>query len=105
MQTSATQSWFAARLQMEWPPERQRQADDAGILLFRAWPAAVTYWRNEWGSGNAFIGYPDDPAEVCVELPAGSEHDAVAKIVKAFRVDIEAFVVKPSWIARPHPSS
>ena len=85
---------------MEWSRERQRQADEAGIVLFRAWPAAATYWRKEWGAGNAFIGYPDDPAEVCVELAAGSEPEAAAKVMRAFRVGFETFVVWPSFLGR-----
>ncbi len=86
---------------MEWTPESQSRADAAGIRLFRAWPAAATYWKRAWGTGNAFIGYADDPAEVCLELLAKSEHHAAAKVMTELGVDLDCFVVKPEPCAAP----
>jgi hypothetical protein len=89
--------WYATRVRMEWGPEMQRRADEAGIRLFRWWPARATDWKEEWGEGNILIGFRDDPAEAVLELEAENEHRAVAKVLLTFDLDFEDFVVRPGY--------
>jgi hypothetical protein len=90
---------YAARLRLEWSDELQKLATDAGILVFAVRPSPRPDWRPEWGEGNVFTGFRDDPAEVVLELVADSEHDAAAKIMNALGVGLDNFVVEPRWFA------
>lgn len=94
--TPPSETRFATRLESEWSPDHQRRIDAAGIRLFRAWPAARTDWQTEWGEGNVFVGSPDDPAEVVLELPAKSAHHAAARVMAALDVGLDRFVVLPT---------
>jgi hypothetical protein len=92
-----SQQGFATRLAIEWSAERQRRADGAGIQVSRIDPAPRTYWKEEWGDGDIFRGFPDDPAEVKLELTAESEHHAAATIMRELEVGPEDFIVWPTW--------
>jgi hypothetical protein len=89
--------WYATRVQMEWGPAMQRLADEAGIRLFRAWPANAVNWKDEWGPGNILIGFRDEPAQAVLELEAENEHQAAAKVMLTFGLDREDFVVQPQY--------
>jgi hypothetical protein len=97
MAESTDTAWYATRLAVDWSPALQERADAAGIRVFRTWPAAKTYWREEWGKGNIFVGYPDDPAEVVLELPASSARAAEIKVIQELAVDRAQFIVSPEW--------
>jgi hypothetical protein len=83
--------WYAARLRLEWSAELQARADAAGIRVHSVTPAACEDWR--WGAGDHFVGWPDDPAEVVLELAAMNPLAARSRIIDAldpegaFRLD------------------
>jgi hypothetical protein len=90
---------FATRLRLEWSLELHVKATAAGIEVFRAWPPAWATWPLEWGRGNAFIGNPDDPAQVVLELSARSPVEAESTVMRALGVSADEFIVRPTECA------
>lgn len=95
MSGRTSDSWFATRLRFEWSEHLDAVAKAAGIRVFRTYPAASTYWRPEWGTGDAIAGHANDPAEVVLELTAQSPAHASAIVVAALGVEVDEFVVWP----------
>ncbi|HEY1286055.1 MAG TPA: hypothetical protein VGF04_08205 [Solirubrobacterales bacterium] len=65
MRRRANGSWYAAKLRLDWSPERQAQADAAEIRIYR-------------------VEQSEQPAEVTVELPAVTGVHATTAILDAF---------------------
>jgi hypothetical protein len=77
LRRKANGSWYAARLRLDWSPERQAQADAAEIRIYR-------------------VERSEQPAEVTVELPAVTGVHATTAILDAFPgIGPEAFEEAP----------